>query len=230
MTEVFAHRGAHLFERENTLAAFREALHLGVDGVELDVRRTSDGALVVHHDPFVDGKAIGLAEARELPPYVPSLDEAMEVLRGTTVNVEIKNSLSPKEPTYDESGSFVHDVLDHLHDADLTSSVILSCFDVRTCAQARSYDLDVCVAWLIWDVLLPAALTEAHVLGFNAVNPYFTLVTPETQVQASELGLSINAWTVNTPDDIQRVAGLGVSSIITDQPAVAMQLLRTPHA
>jgi glycerophosphoryl diester phosphodiesterase len=52
--EVFAHRGLHVAERENTLAAFRAAVELGVDGVELDVRRTIDGFLVVHHDSSVD--------------------------------------------------------------------------------------------------------------------------------------------------------------------------------
>lgn len=228
MTLVFAHRGAHLSERENTLGAFREAVRLGVAGVELDVRRTDDGALVVHHDPFVGGVAIGHRAARDLPAYIPRLDEAMEVLRGTTVNVEIKNSKGPNEPTYDESGSFVYEVLDYLHDADLASSVILSCFDVRTCVLARSYDLGLRVAWLVRDVALPSALTEAHVLGFNAVNPHFTIVTRESQDLANELGLSVNTWTVNAPDDIRAVAALGVSSVITDQPALAMELLAPP--
>jgi glycerophosphoryl diester phosphodiesterase len=149
----------------------------------------------------------------------------MEVLRGTTVNVEIKNSKGPKEPTYDETGSFVYEVLDYLHDADLATSVILSCFDLTTCARARSYDLEVRVAWLVSDILLPTALTEAHVLGFNAVNPYFTLVTSESIDLATELSLSVNAWTVNTAVDIKAMGAFGVSSIITDQPALAMELL-----
>ncbi|HEV3187410.1 MAG TPA: glycerophosphodiester phosphodiesterase [Acidimicrobiales bacterium] len=225
MTQVFAHRGAHLSERENTLEAFREAIRLGVDGVELDVRRTADGVLVVHHDPLIDGVALGHRQAGDLPSYVPTLDEAMEVLRGTTVNVEIKNSRSPKEPTYDDTGSFVYEVLDYLHDADLEQSIILSCFDLTTCAQARSYDLEVRVAWLVWDVLLPDALTRAHVLGLNAVNPYFTLVTKESVDVATEMGLAINAWTVNTPEEITGVSAFGVSSVITDQPALAMELL-----
>jgi len=225
VTLVFAHRGAHLSERENTLGAFREAIRLGVDGVELDVRRTADGVLVVHHDPLIDGLALGHCQARDLPSYVPTLEEAMEVLSGTTVNVEIKNSRSPKEPTYDDTGSFVYEVLDYLHDTDLVPSVILSCFDLTTCARARSYDLDVRVAWLVWDVLLPDALTRAHVLGLNAVNPYFTLVTKESVELATELGLGINAWTVNTPEEISGVSALGVSSVITDQPALAMELL-----
>ncbi|HVB51832.1 MAG TPA: glycerophosphodiester phosphodiesterase [Acidimicrobiales bacterium] len=225
MTSVFAHRGAHLSERENTLGAFRDAVALGVAGVELDVRRTKDGVLVVHHDPVIDGVALAHTRARDLPPYVPTLEAAMNVLAGVTVNVEIKNSKSVKEPTYDDTGAFVREVLDFLHGAGVASSVIISCFDLTTCAQVRDYDLEMPVGWLIWDVLLESALIKAHVLGLNAVNPYFTLVSAEAQRQAIDLGLDLNVWTVSEPGDIAAMVALGVASIITDQPALALRLV-----
>ena len=52
---VLGHRGAPRAARENTVEAFRRAVELGADGVELDVRRTADDVLVVHHDPAVEG-------------------------------------------------------------------------------------------------------------------------------------------------------------------------------
>jgi len=58
LTAVFAHRGATASARENTLEAFAEARALGADGVELDVRRSRDGALVVHHDEWVEGAGL----------------------------------------------------------------------------------------------------------------------------------------------------------------------------
>jgi len=59
VTEVIAHRGASRMAHENTLAAFEMAAIAGADGVELDVRRTVDGVLVVHHDARVsDGRVI----------------------------------------------------------------------------------------------------------------------------------------------------------------------------
>jgi glycerophosphoryl diester phosphodiesterase len=181
---------------------------------------------VIHHDPSFDGTIIAHAKASDLPDFVPTLAEAMEVLRGTTVNVEIKNSRDPEEPTYDDTGSLVAQVLDCLHEADVISSVIVSCFDLRTCAQVRSYDIDVKVAWLVEDTDLSAALTQAHVLGFDAVNPYFSLVTPAARQLADELGLAINVWTVNAAADLRAMASLGVSSVITDEPALAIELLR----
>jgi glycerophosphoryl diester phosphodiesterase len=72
---------------------------------------------------------------------------------------------------------------------------------------------------------LASALTEAHVLSLDAVNPHFTLVTPKTVELATDLALDVNVWTVNEPEDIRAMAAMGVASIITDQPALAMQLL-----
>ncbi|MBI2615573.1 MAG: hypothetical protein HYW52_07870 [Gemmatimonadetes bacterium] len=59
---VIAHRGASGYEHENSLAAFRAAVRIGADGIELDIHDTADGAIIVHHDPLVDGRPI-----RELP-------------------------------------------------------------------------------------------------------------------------------------------------------------------
>ena len=225
MTEVFAHRGVHLHERENTLAAFRDAVALGVGGVELDVRKTLDGALVVHHDSTIGLRAIAHTDARDLPSYVPTLEEALEALEGVTVNVEIKNLKHPKESTYDESEAFVREVLDVVHAKRRTSPVVLSCFDLVTCEHARTYDPALNVGWLVRNGSLSDALEHAHALSLSAVNPHFTLVTPEGQRRADELNMSLNVWTVNESRDITAMAALGVASIITDQPALAIELL-----
>jgi glycerophosphoryl diester phosphodiesterase len=225
VTSVFAHRGAHLHERENTLGAFREAVALGVGGVELDVRKTLDGALIVHHDPTIGHRAIAHTNARELPAYVPSLEEALAVLAGVSVNVEIKNRKDPREPTYDESGDFVREVLDVVHHARSDSSIALSCFDLATCVHARSYDPTMYVGWLVRRGPLPEALEHAHELRLSAVNPHFSMVTRAIQRLAAKLDMSLNVWTVNELKDITDMAALGVSSIITDQPALALELL-----
>ena len=85
-TAIQAHRGSPdpaAGIRENTLDAFLRARDLGADGVELDVRMTSDGALAVHHDPVVEGigTVSGLAAA-DLPPYVPLLAEVLDACEG----------------------------------------------------------------------------------------------------------------------------------------------------
>jgi glycerophosphoryl diester phosphodiesterase len=220
---VFAHRGAHLVARENTLEAFRDAVALGVDGVELDVRRSADGALVVHHDPSVKGHVIAQTNAQHLPDYVPRLSDAMKVLQGVTVNVEVKNLKDPNEPTYDDTGTFAREVLDALSD-EHQSSVALSCFDLATCEALRAFSPDVYIGWLIWRTSLSSSLQRAKERGFNAVNPHFRLLSRGAQREAAELGLDLNVWTVNRTKDLRTMAALGVASVITDQPGLALQL------
>ncbi|HEX3426460.1 MAG TPA: glycerophosphodiester phosphodiesterase [Acidimicrobiales bacterium] len=100
MALVLAHRGASHAAPENTLEAFAVARRLGADGVELDVRRSADGELVVHHDAEVAGRGpVSSLAAAELPPAVPSLEAALRACSGLVVNIELKDL--PGEPGFD---------------------------------------------------------------------------------------------------------------------------------
>jgi glycerophosphoryl diester phosphodiesterase len=222
---VYAHRGMHSIERENTLGAFRAAVALGVDGVELDVRRTLDGTLVVHHDPSIGDQIIVQSGRRTLPSYVPTFDEAMTALSGVRVNVEIKNSRGPSEPSYDETGDLARQVVASIRALGWQESVSISCFDLATCAVVRSVDRDITVGWLLWDVAPSDAMIRAHVLGFNAINPHFSTVDAQTVALARELELDVNVWTVNSREDLERMVSFGVASIITDDPALAQRVV-----
>jgi glycerophosphoryl diester phosphodiesterase len=218
--DVFAHRGLHVTERENTIGAFEAAVSLGVDGVELDVRRTNDGVLVVHHDPSAEGRAIAESERSALPDYVPSLAEALDALDGVRVNVEIKNGRGAGE-RYDEAGGLARDVLHVIDDARWTDRVSISCFDLATCALVRSLNRDLNVAWLLWGTEVGDALVQAHVLGFDAVNPHYSTVSADVMERAAQLALRVNVWTVNAEVDLERMAALEVACIITDDPVLA---------
>ena len=81
---VIAHRGASAAAPENTLAAFDLARRMGADAVELDVRRTRDGVLVVHHNPgLADGRHIRDTDAADLPATVPDLGAALDACAGS---------------------------------------------------------------------------------------------------------------------------------------------------
>ena len=91
---VLAHRGANRHAPENTVPAVVRALELGADGVEVDVHRTADDALVVRHDAETPvGPVTGLtrAELAVALPEVPVLEAVLDVCRGRLVNVEIKD-------------------------------------------------------------------------------------------------------------------------------------------
>src|SRR5215203_4377279 len=91
---VLAHRGANRVAPENTVAAMQEAVDRGADGVELDVHRSADGVLVVHHDAETPaGRLADLTTAalRDVVPDAPMLSEVLDVCRGRLVNVEVKD-------------------------------------------------------------------------------------------------------------------------------------------
>ncbi len=100
MVAVFAHRGASALVRENSVEAFCEARRLGADGVELDVRRSADGALVLHHDPTIASAGpIALLRVADLPPFVPLLEAAIAACGELLVDIELKDL--PGEPGWD---------------------------------------------------------------------------------------------------------------------------------
>jgi glycerophosphoryl diester phosphodiesterase len=225
VTEIFAHRGLHVKERENTVAAFVAARLEGADGVELDVRRTGDGALVVHHDQVCAGLSIGQTPQRDLPSYVPTLDEALEACEGLNVNVEIKNSRGRGETSYDETGDLARQVVRQVRQANWADRVIVSCFDQATCAAARSFDAEIAIGWLLWRVDLASALTQSHILGFTAVHPYYRKIDAATMLRARELDLKVNTWTVNSRSALKAMLTLGVDCIITDEVARARSIV-----
>src|SRR6187397_2927566 len=101
---VIAHRGAPRQARENTVESFRAAIEAGAGAIELDVRRTADDALVVHHDPVLaDGRPLAACRRDELPAHIPRMTVALDTCVGTIVDVEIKNL--PGEAGSDPTGA-----------------------------------------------------------------------------------------------------------------------------
>ena len=148
MTLVIAHRGASRAERENTIAAFVRAVEMGADGIELDVRRTADDVLVVHHDAVLgDGRAVCRVRAGELPDHVPTLSAALDACAGAFVNVEIKND--PSEPDFDPTEWAAHRTLIELGRRGADARWLVSSFRLETVDLVRSSALSVRTAGLV---------------------------------------------------------------------------------
>jgi glycerophosphoryl diester phosphodiesterase len=224
VTDVYAHRGLHASAPENTVAAFLEARAAGADGVELDVRRTRDGALVIHHDAELAGVgAIAQLDCRQLPTQIPTLAEAMSACADLRVNVEIKNDAT--DSTYDSSGALAHQVVTALVDLERVGDVVISSFDLPTCEAVRRWHASVEVGWLIdWRAELGPTVDVAVEYGLSAVHPFFHRVDAEYVAGAHARGLAVNVWTVNDPDQMTRMFDLGVDVLITDEVAAALAL------
>jgi glycerophosphoryl diester phosphodiesterase len=228
MTAVFAHRGCTDGFVDNTVEAFAEAARRGADGVELDVRLTADGALAVHHDAEIPGigPVCGLQVA-DLPPYVPLLAEALAACEGMAVNVEIKNA--PQDPGFDPTEAVASLTAAAIEEAGWTARVIVSSFQVATLRAVRVADgrLVLGALWGFGDDPA-AALPAAAEAGFAAVHPFVSVVTPELVARAHELGLAVNVWTVNAPDDLRAMVDLEVDAVITDRLSEAIAAAQGP--
>ncbi len=177
MTEIIAHRGASRAARENTVEAFALAVAMGADGIELDVRRSRDGHLVVHHDARIDGGAAIIdLDRSDLPDHIPDLHEALVACAGATgeieitVNIEIKNDAN--EPDFD------YRPVDRAHSSSREALAVagphrwlISSFDLAMVDAVVATGAGIATAWLVVDV--PAGtvplLTER---GHRALHPW----------------------------------------------------------
>jgi len=207
-----AHRGMPRQARENTLASFALALAAGADGIELDVHATSDGVVVVHHDPDLSTGAViaftTLGELREQAPHgpqVPTLADVCALMKGRAeLFVEIKGA-GIEGLVVDALGRYDGPVAIHSFDHDL----------IRRLADARCpYRLGV----LFEDDQDASALMQRT--GALDVWPHHPLVTRTLVDEVHLAGGRVIPWTVNDANDVRRVTSLGVDGICTDDVSV----------
>lgn len=227
---VLAHRGASHRAPENTIAAFALAVELGADGVELDVRRTADDVLVVHHDP--DHPAVGplvardFADLRAAAPEVPTLEEALDVLEGHVVNIEVK--CSSWEPDADPDGRVGRAVAAIVAERGIADSVIVSSFDLPAIDALLEVGQGVPTAWLTAGLAVTEAVAVLEGRGHRYLHPDRVAALnsgPAGIAACRAAGLGVNVWTVNDPVEMRALAAAGVDGIVTDVPDVALAAL-----
>lgn len=225
MISVLGHRGATGNAPENTIAAFAAALALGADGVELDVRLTLDGHLVVHHDPVVPSGAVIASTPRAgLPASVPTLAEALEACGPMFVNIEVKNL--PIEPGYDPEARVALLAADTVAERGRADNVILSSFDLGTIDAVHAEYPGIPTGWLTLDGYdQQGAVAAAAARSHAALHPQDASVTPAVVDTAHAAGLRVVAWTVNDAERMRRLAAMGVDALITDDLPLALSVL-----
>ena len=225
---VIAHRGASADFAENTLDAFSGAIAQEADGVELDVRRTADGRLAVHHDDtLADGRVIVETRFDALPEAVPDLAEVLDACAPLgVVNVEIKNW--PEDRDFDATervAAAVVGLLEVRGELD-DERVLVSSFHLPTIDRVHELAPGLATGWLLGLVegqhdLVARAAGRGHV----AVHPHHAFVNEDLVRVAHEAGVAVNTWTCDEPERIRWLAGLGVDAVITNTPAVAREAL-----
>jgi glycerophosphoryl diester phosphodiesterase len=212
-TERVAHRGCPREIRENTLAGFLLALEHGADAIELDVHVSSDGVVVVHHDPEVVGMAITATPWNRLSALdvgggarMPRLSDVLEAVGDrASVYVELKGA-GVEGPALD------------VIEASGRRAAVHS-FDHGAVERAKTIAPDVPRGILLdRGVQDPVGMLRASAARVEPrdVWPHFSLVDAAFMSAATALGTRVIPWTVNSAADARRLHALGVSGICTD--------------
>ncbi|MDM7462009.1 MAG: glycerophosphodiester phosphodiesterase family protein [bacterium] len=230
---IFAHRGASMHAPENTLEAFRLALEMGADGIELDITPSADGAPMVIHDPNLERTTNGKGDVRQLSAAeiqrydagvkfggkysgvrVPTLREVFEAFGDRTrYNLDMKTF-------YDADRPLVRTVLALIEEYKLESRVLVSSFSLDTLRwfteETRTVRLGVLISQHT-----PHMLQEdgrRWRIRYEAIHPNHTLVDETVMRRARQQRKKVAVWTVNDAERKRELAKLGVDVIITDDP------------
>ena len=236
-TKIWAHRGFSSEAPENTLSAFKKAVDCGADGIELDVHLCKSGEVVVLHDERVDRTSSGkglvtdftLDELRRFDfsnkmndfagERIPTLAEVYALIAPTklTINVELKAGALP-EPEMIAS-------LKRLEaEYGMAERLIYSSFNHYSLLMLKEA-LPHAKLGLLYSCGFAYPWNYAREIGADALHPMQqNLMIPDYVTESHSLGVSVHPWTVDDPADMERLIRLGCDALITNKPALAMEV------
>ena len=238
--KIYGHRGAPDLAPENTMASFEEACKLKCYAFELDVHKTADNGIAVIHTTYELKKHWGaekvfsdmtLAELKSLElndptgkfgaQRIPDLDEVYEMAKkypDIKIIVDVKDQF--------DSDDFYANIVKTTEKHGMTDRVIYSFAGGEPLEWFGKNYPDIPVA------LLPNTIDDAdYARGFKygckivAAHPYFKVVDAEYVKNAHDAGIEVIPWTVDTPEELNRLKEAGVDGIITNRPTMAFKNL-----
>jgi len=202
---LLGHRGASRLAPENTIAAFDLALQHGCDGIEFDVRHTSDGRAAICHDPDCHGYMLESSLFSELRAVNPALACMEEILGryATTAFLYIELKVTGIAKT----------VIEYLQAYPPQKGFVIASFHSRVLAEVHDLERDIPLGQIAGRARDLAPWPD---LPVSYVMPNFRLVTREFVNDSHREGKRVIAWTVNDEHSMTDMDSLGVDGILSD--------------
>jgi glycerophosphoryl diester phosphodiesterase len=240
---IIGHRGASAVAPENTMAAFREAIAAGCDGIEFDVRLTRDGIPVIIHDNTLRRTA-GLpvrvadliwAEIKQIDvgswftrgeksftnETVPCLDELLTLFETNDLLIVLEMKCESRAEHLPLAEACCRLVDEH----SLKERVIIECFDLATLPIVKSIDPEIKTAALFepsFSLSDQRIVEKATEVGASVLAPHHRLARESLVETAKLAGLQVAVWTVDDTAWIAYARSIGVDALITNDPAAML--------
>ena len=229
---ITAHRGCSQLAPENTMPAIELAIQMQADFVEIDVQETQDHSLVVIHDSQLSRLAgvdchVWELTARELEKLdvgqwfsdefkntrIPSLASVMDLAQD-----KIQLNLELKIHGYEQD--LVHQVVHLIHRKNWQKDCVISSMNRDILRQVKTLDSTLAIG-----PVMPPSQSQCPNFDVDFYSIHYTLATPKFIDQAHAEGKAVHVWTVNKPSEMERLLGIEIDNIITDQPSVLKELV-----
>lgn len=239
---IFAHRGSSAHAPENTIAAFRLAIEHGADAIELDAKLAADGHVVVIHDQTVDRTTPAQGRVSEMTTYelsrldagshfdcaysgegIPTLEDVFYTVgKKILINIELTNYSSPMDDLPQKAAQLVQQ-------GHLQNHVLFSSFNPIALFRIRKILPEVPIGLLAlhgrsgwW-----ARAWIGELLNYQSLHPEFNDVHAKLVQRVHKKKKRLHVYTVNQPDDIQKLLFMQVDGIFTDDPLLARRCVPT---
>jgi glycerophosphoryl diester phosphodiesterase len=245
---VVAHRGASGYAPENTMAAIKKAITMGVDMIEIDVQLSKDNEVVLMHDLTVDRTTNGKGKVRDLyleeikkldagkwfssefsGEKVPTLEEVIQAINGQCkLLIEVKRVKSKKLEIENK-------IVQLINKYNAYNWCIVQSFETQVIKNIQALDKSIeCHKLVTMNIsVLPLHIDSRIKTGtiykyktVQSINPYFKMLNKRKVNKIHSRGQKIITWTVNEPEDMKRMIEMGVDGIITNYPDRLIQLLK----
>lgn len=223
----YAHRGASAYAPENTMVAFKKALEMGADGIELDLQETKDKKIVIFHDEIIDKKSNGKGRIKDY-----TYEELYNLDFGSWFSNEYKGehivlfedfakeflkkdlvfAIELKDIGYEQ------EVLNIIKKYSNINNIYITSFKYEVLNNIRKIDKNIKISWLIKEKINKENINKLLKINANQICPKATKVTSKDIALANASGIGVRLWGVKDEEIMGKVYTLNTEGMTVDFP------------
>ncbi len=231
---VYAHRGASAYAPENTKVAFKKAIELNSNGIELDLQKTKDGKIVIFHDDYIDKKANGTGKIEEY-----TYQELLKLDFGSWFNDKYKNEKIVLFEDFardylDKDLTFAielkvlgieKETLEIINKYKVHNNIYITSFLYDALKNVRKIDSNIKLSWLIEDKISKENIDKILKIKGTQICPRASLVSKKDIEIANNNGLGVRLWGIDNEEIMKKVYKLNIEGMTVNFPDKLIELL-----